>query len=602
MAKGRLRVALENWWEESGVGNRFSSYTTEKVENIEKEGINKNPDLINLVKNTMREVPVVGDDMAQSVSGEDFIGIVAVLGVLISAWVSIMLQGFSPISDAFRYALQRVVKSGRLSVSEMIQIKWRHGDEILDLLTDLADGGFEPARVDPLIETVRPRVNNQELLSLFRRKKITEESYFKEMLQRGWSRDETDSFITSSQLLPGAQDLIRFMVREVFDPQQRQSLGLDADFPADEMRDQGGKIGLTEDVAKDFWAAHWQLPSVGQTFQFRHRLRGQEGLPNFTDEDLQGLLKALDISPTFRPLLEGIAFSTLTRIDIRRAFRLNLMNKSEVEDAYRDIGYTGKNLDINVAIATSGEGETGRDLSEAVIKKAYKLRRFTRDVALAELIKRNFDENEADIILDLIDLEVEQDIVDDEVSVLTLDFVENDITEASYRSSLTALGLVNSEVEFLVSKNDLKRKRKIKKPSESMLANLYRENIISAAEYEKELDNRGWNNIRINWIRELLEIDIQQDAEKDAERARKEADRQLAKEERNEFQLAKAQRAVAIADFKVEIADLKVAANSIDDDDELAGIKEEILEIKAQIARENLSKAEITQERFENGA
>ena len=555
--------------------------------------------MIGLFKEAVEDLPIVGKEFSKKADGENAIDILFVIAAALGGFISIIIAGFTPISDRFRYNIQKAFLSARFSLPESMQIAWRQSENPDFEQTDAVNLGYNRDRQVLWQQTFRPRISDAQLLILFRRGELTVPEYFTEMRERGWINIETRKLIASEELVPGAQDLIRMMVREVFDPDQRQALQLDADFPAEAMAIEGGKIGLTEKVARDFWAAHWNLPSITQAFQFRHRLRGQNGQILFSAGDLDNLLKAQDISPAFRAPLIAIAFQPLTRIDIRRAFKLGKLDEDGVRAAYRDIGYDGVNLEINVAIAMEAGGDTGKDLSQAVIKSAYKKRRFTREVALSGLVSLGFDDTEADIILDLIDFDIEQDRIDDVVDVLEIDFVAGEITEADFRSELTKLGLESSEVEFLTAKNNVKRVRKIKKPTDAMLSKFYRDNIITAIEYEKELENRGWNSQRISWIRQLLEIDIQEDLEKIAERARKEQERLQRREESTAFQLAKAARSVSIAEFKLEIADLKVAANSVETDEEIAEIKEQILMIKAEIAQENLSKAEITQERFE---
>lgn len=117
--------------------------------------------------------------------------------------------------------------------------------------------------------------------------------------------------------LPGVQDTIRMAVREVFNPAQRAALTLDADYPPD-LTGFARAIGLSEQWARNFWAAHWELPGPNQVFEMLHR-----GM--VTLQEVDDYLKAADYAPVWRNRLRDIAYNVFTRVDIRRIH--DLMNK-----------------------------------------------------------------------------------------------------------------------------------------------------------------------------------------------------------------------------------------------------------------------------------
>ena len=99
-------------------------------------------------------------------------------------------------------------------------------------------------------------------------------------------------------VLPSVTDLVHMAVREVFNPQLRAALNLDAEFPA-AFGDWAEKIGLSREWAENYWADHWQLPSETQMAQML--FRGELSSGQFSDG-----LKALDYAPTWRSKLEVI--------------------------------------------------------------------------------------------------------------------------------------------------------------------------------------------------------------------------------------------------------------------------------------------------------
>lgn len=147
--------------------------------------------------------------------------------------------------------------------------------------------------------------------------------------------------------IPTITDMIRFAVREVYDPQARASLGLDAEYPP-AFTAQAALHGMEEEHARQYWAAHWRLPSALQGY--RMLWRGE-----ITEAQLDGLLKALDYPPAWRSRLANIARIVPGRIDLKRMLRHEILNRDEVKQGYRMLGYDELNAERMTLIA---EAET----------------------------------------------------------------------------------------------------------------------------------------------------------------------------------------------------------------------------------------------------
>lgn len=140
--------------------------------------------------------------------------------------------------------------------------------------------------------------------------------------------------------LPTPQDLVRFELREVFRSKDR-ALQLNPP-PSAEFLDFMKLHGFEEFWSNSFWAAHWELPALLQGFEMFHRLRpGKSGVSKpFTRDDLQELMKKLDILPAYHNQLIDIAYQPLTRVDIRRMYKLRVIGSfNDLKEAYLDIGY-----------------------------------------------------------------------------------------------------------------------------------------------------------------------------------------------------------------------------------------------------------------------
>lgn len=140
-----------------------------------------------------------------------------------------------------------------------------------------------------------------------------------------------DRLIGLAARIPTLPDMIRFALREVWTPAIRQRFGLDDEYPVRFTRE-AALHGLDEEYARDYWAAHWELPSTEQGFRMRHR-------DVITDVELNTLLRTKDVMPFWREKLRAITYLVPGRVDLRRMLRAETLTEAQVEEGYRDLGY-----------------------------------------------------------------------------------------------------------------------------------------------------------------------------------------------------------------------------------------------------------------------
>lgn len=229
--------------------------------------------------------------------------------------------------------------------------------------------GPERPRSDRLIWDAAQSANTWHpdltfMIEAYRRGLIDDSLFAYWTLRLGTSQQQLPTLLkTMGQYLPGVQDLVRFAVREVFNVQQRQILHLDDEYDQNpDFKVWANALGMTEvtivdqagqqytrDIAKDFWAAHWQLPAPGQIFEMLHRLRPGRTphfavggvIPDPVDVDfMRAAIKANDYSPTWRDRLAAIAYRLPGRVDIRRMLGTGIIDLQETINLYMDLGYT----------------------------------------------------------------------------------------------------------------------------------------------------------------------------------------------------------------------------------------------------------------------
>lgn len=233
-----------------------------------------------------------------------------------------------------------------------------------------------------------------------------------------------------AQRIPPISDLIRFSVREVYQDATAAKYGYDADYPDEFTRD-AALHGMDASRAKQYWRAHWRLPSVRQGYVMRWRnLIG--------DGELDDLLRIQDYPSYWRKRLMDSRFLVPGRIDLRRLFIAGKITRAELKEGYERIGYAPDDAELLTELAAALKvGETG-----------------TRDLTLSHW---------------------------------TDEYLGDFITEAQYRTRLGGLGYDDAERDQLVQLNDA---RKVKQARDQTIARIrlsYVGHKISRAEADAAL-------------------------------------------------------------------------------------------------------------------
>ncbi len=197
---------------------------------------------------------------------------------------------------------------------------------------ELGKVGLSDERIELVKKVSRPLIDPAQIQFNFLRGNITESEHDRMLGEYGFTEDRISLIKHLYFVLPGVQDLITMAVREVFSPDVVEAFGQKEDFP-EEFARVAEQQGLTREWAENYWAAHWGLPSPRQGFEMLHR--------RIVDEDeLSLLLRALDVMPFWRDKLIQLSYNPITRVDVRRIYRIGEFDREQVFDAYLDLGYS----------------------------------------------------------------------------------------------------------------------------------------------------------------------------------------------------------------------------------------------------------------------
>jgi len=382
-------------------------------------------------------------------------------------------------------------------------------------LAELAKQGFSPERIDALIEAARTVPDFGFIREAVFRGIIdmdTAKEYFR---QHGYNEYDTELLSRIMWYVAPAQDVIRFAVREVYSPEIAERFGQYEDYPV-EAEEDAAKAGISPDLLKKYWAAHWDLPGISAGYEMLHRLDPAfvEKYPEkFTEmgldpervkttlEDLKLLLRAQDVMPFWREKLLAISYAPLTRVDVRRMYKLGVLDEEDVYWSYRELGYDHVNS-MRLTVFTRMEAiESERDLTKSEILKAYEEKLVSREMAKEYLEALRYSEDEADLLIQMSDFKIEKELKETRIKVIRTKYLKHVIDEAEMRRELSKLALSGSEIDAYATMWTIEREEKAEELSLTDLKDAVKYGVITQEEFREKLKARGYSDrdIEILW-------------------------------------------------------------------------------------------------------
>lgn len=299
-----------------GLGDRISSWAESWAEGIKdklrgwflrslSEGAERlfddmEPELLDQIRPQLESLrdnpqlpPQIKDTLEKALSPKSFAFVPILIALLVGMAMSSVMSALGP-------ALRRV--------------------------TQATDREVESARLDPLT-----------VMRVWLRDKPTWEWLFEDLRDQGFSNERIAVFQELSQFLPGPQDLVMWMAREVFEPDSVARYGLDNEFDRLDLS-LFAKVGVSPEQARNYWRAHWQHASWRQVIEMLHR--GQ-----LTEEEVSDWFRLVEIPPFWRDKLIATSWNVPTRVDVRRWWDLRTIDEARLREVYEHQGYHGKDLD-----------------------------------------------------------------------------------------------------------------------------------------------------------------------------------------------------------------------------------------------------------------
>lgn len=390
------------------------------------------------------------------------------------------------------------------NIAEAILLRYRNIISKSDYDVICKRNGFSSEISQNMFDSQVKLLNETDLISAWRRGIITEDKLEKDLSKLQYTAEDIENIKKVSEYYPSPSDLVRFAVREVYSPEIVKTYGLTEDFPQ-EFLDAAYKAGLTEEQAKNYWAAHWELPSILQGFEMLHR-----GV--ITQDELNTLLRTHDVMPYWREKLTQISYNPLTRVDVRRMYALGVLDRAGVKKSYLDIGYSEENAELMTDFTIKYESNEDAGLTRSSITSAYKKGLITGEQFTEYLQRLGYADETIQFYAELTDFEIYNEEMDSLVESITqqVDLGVYTIEEANIM--LTSLDLPSVYVSTIVNKLKLKQTVKAKIPSKSDVENWLKLNIINEKTYSDYMVKQGYSESDI--VKYLEEINIEVDTSK----------------------------------------------------------------------------------------
>lgn len=500
--KGPLRIAIEDFIKTYKLPIEIQRSFLSWADRVETQTLNFMGTQFNRYEIDDRLVGQLMNMLSKRGEGEALpilIGLVFVLVGFLTNGANALL---TPVYRGLEIGANELVPNQRMDESGIIRAYWRGRYNAQDFTRRMAQRGFDPSEATHLLEANRPLLTENEAMAALWRGKFNLDSFGQYLERRGWKKDEIDVWKELSVSLPGIQDTIRFLVRDVTQDSVVQRYGYDENWPNAEIIELGRKLGYPERVMQYYWRAHWTLPSVTQVFEMLHRgVLGENGI-GIVDE----FLRINDYPKFWRDKLIAISYQPLRLVDTRNAFKLGVINYDTMRRKFKDRGLNDEDATIAANLVVAQQKDKDKDLSIAQIITIYESGGSTRVQAIEDLRGIGYDEIEAQKLLIPADRRLIQRQIEEQIELIHQRYTDGRIIEQEAASLLTNLGVSAPRTEALLIKWGKELKPRPKLPTQADLEKWAKVGYITPQQYREDLILIGHRQPFVDlYLRELLD-------------------------------------------------------------------------------------------------
>ena len=437
---------------------------------------------------------------------------IGIVGLIASVGLGLLMT-FSPppYRRAIEHFSNKLFPNELLSISHLIEARIRNKITHSFYLEECRKYGLDKFRAEKMLEVSRPLLTAREYQEAFWRGAISEAEFNKKLRELGFTDEEIKAFKAIQKPVPSVSDVIMFAVREVYSPEAIRKFRLDEGYEEvfKVAQEDLKNLGMTKDLLRKYWIAHWRLPSVEQGYEMLHR-----GVISM--DELKLLLRMQDINPFWQDKLIKISYAPFTRVDVRRMHKLGVLSDKDLIKAYKDLGYDEEHaralakftIEYNKRVSETDEE---RELSELkgltksrVLNDFYR-NRISEQQARDLLSKMNLNKTVVDFYIESVKYQKLEEQLEDEIELIHKKYVMRLINDTEAQVALNKLMLRQEEIERLMHKWDFEREIRERKPTKSDLTDWLMLGIINADEFVNEMRTLGYDDKYIYYyIEELI--------------------------------------------------------------------------------------------------
>ena len=378
------------------------------------------------------------------------------------------------------------------------------------------------------LDTLRTRPTAEQVSKLFRRKMLTEDEFKSRMRQNGVINDADRTAIHDlTQDWPSLSDLTPMLVRDVFDNETIDWTEVDKQFESrytEETKKYFDALGLTRDVVKLYWRAHFHLPSFTMASEMVHRFRHlPENDPlHFDEKRAKKLLIQDDWHPDYIDRMLAITYRPMRLIDIRTSYDMRIIDDTQLKEKLAILGYSDADVDITLEY-----WKRRRDINDAKRGGFPSVKQLVTQYANCEIDDHTFryqlsfvvesDEQERKAVEAA---QIARTTEDNRrtISGISWQYKRGLISEEEATGELSRQGIDPSCVPSLVRTWKSQAAKQPKQLAAASLCKMLEMGIISQGEFVTALIRSGWSAIDADRITKSCAIGLSQKEMRKAER------------------------------------------------------------------------------------
>jgi len=368
----------------------------------------------------------------------------------------------------------------------LVQGNLQQGQSQDKILRDISIADINPEYSKTYLDAILTKPASQDIIAYELRKDPDLSELDRKLEKIGIHPEYTGLYKELAYQIPPVADIITMAVREAFTPEIAKRFGQYDDFPKD-FEVWAARKGLSKEWAERYWAAHWSLPSPSQGFDMLHR-----GI--ITKDELDMLLRALDIMPFWREKLTGIAHRLLTRVDIRRMYGVGVLTEGEVYDAYMELGYNERDAKRMSDFTVKQILQTQSKFTSSDVVAAYSKYMISRSEARSLLLDVGVKSENIDFVIKSAEYERDWKLTEDKISAIRNLYKKGVYTANTARAELLKLDMPAERVDVLMEQWYIEEKDKPARCwTTAQTLSFIDKGLITAERGRQELTNIGYN-------------------------------------------------------------------------------------------------------------